>query len=65
MTPYLYAAKKAALDEKGLSLLVNRTLGKRLNKTFQVSDWEKRPLSHQQIEYAGTSYPTFYTEDTS
>ncbi|XP_057317369.1 exonuclease mut-7 homolog isoform X2 [Hydractinia symbiolongicarpus] len=52
VAPYLYAAKKAALDEKGLSLLVNRTLGKRLNKTFQVSDWEKRPLSHQQIEYA-------------
>lgn len=51
--PYLYPARKAALAEKGLSLLVNRTLGKKLDKTFQVSDWERRPLSGQQLRYAG------------
>lgn len=51
--PYLYPARKAALAEKGLSLLVNKTLGKRLDKTFQVSDWERRPLEKQQLHYAG------------
>jgi len=50
--PYLYPARKAALAEKGLSLLVNKTLGKRLDKTFQVSDWERRPLEKQQLHYA-------------
>ena len=48
--PLLYPA--TALSEKGLSLLVERTLGRRLNKTFQVSDWERRPLSHEQLHYA-------------
>ena len=50
--PYLYPAQKAALMERGLSLLVNKTLGKRLNKTFQVSDWERRPLNEEQLHYA-------------
>ena len=50
--PYLYPAKSAALIQRGLSLLVNKTLGRRLNKTFQVSDWERRPLNPEQLHYA-------------
>ena len=50
--PYLYPARSSALMEKGLSLLVNKTLGRRLNKTFQVSDWERRPLYAEQLHYA-------------
>ena len=34
-------------------MLVNRTLGKSLDKTFQVSDWERRPLRTEQLHYAG------------
>ena len=47
--------RKTALVNKGLSFLISRTLGKRLDKTFQLSDWEKRPLSEGQMQYAGTS----------
>ena len=38
---------------KGLSLLVQKELGKPLNKLEQLSDWEKRPLSPEQVRYAG------------
>ncbi|XP_069465883.1 exonuclease mut-7 homolog isoform X2 [Ambystoma mexicanum] len=38
--------------EKGLSLLVQHVLGKPLDKTQQLSDWEKRPLREEQIVYA-------------
>ncbi|XP_069097516.1 exonuclease mut-7 homolog isoform X2 [Pleurodeles waltl] len=38
--------------EKGLSLLVQHVLGKPLDKTQQLSDWEKRPLREEQILYA-------------
>ncbi|XP_078406608.1 exonuclease mut-7 homolog isoform X2 [Cetorhinus maximus] len=38
--------------EKGLSLLVQCVLGKPLDKTEQLSNWEKRPLRLQQILYA-------------
>ena len=41
------------LSEKGLSLLVQQCLGLPLDKTYQLSDWEQRPLLTQQIEYAG------------
>ena len=50
--PHLYPAKSKALMERGLSHLVNKTLGRRLNKTFQVSDWERRPLNADQLHYA-------------
>lgn len=38
----------------GLSWLVERYLGKPLDKSQQLSNWERRPLHHQQIKYAGT-----------
>uniref|UniRef100_A0A8C8RHW1 Exonuclease 3'-5' domain containing 3 n=1 Tax=Pelusios castaneus TaxID=367368 RepID=A0A8C8RHW1_9SAUR len=40
--------------ERGLSLLVQYVLGKPLDKTEQLSNWEKRPLREEQILYAAS-----------
>ena len=42
-------------SERGLSLLVQQCLGLPLDKTYQLSDWEQRPLLAKQVEYAGTT----------
>ncbi|XP_064395233.1 exonuclease mut-7 homolog [Halichondria panicea] len=36
----------------GLALLVEKCVGKPLDKSQQLSDWEKRPLTPEQITYA-------------
>ncbi|XP_061459965.1 exonuclease mut-7 homolog isoform X2 [Rhineura floridana] len=47
-------ARRGCLPEKGLSLLVQDILGKPLDKTEQLSNWEKRPLREEQILYAAS-----------
>lgn len=37
----------------GLAVLVEKCFGKPLDKSQQLSDWEKRPLTSEQITYAG------------
>ena len=39
---------------KGLSSVCSSLLGKPLNKRFQLTDWQKRPLSEDQIVYAAS-----------
>ena len=39
-------------QEKGLAGLVDIYLGKPLDKRDQISNWEKRPLSQNQVLYA-------------
>ena len=38
---------------KGLGLLVQQCFGKPLDKSQQLSDWERRPLKPEQVYYAG------------
>ena len=42
-----------SVRRRGLSALVMRYLGKPLDKSQQLSDWEKRPLRVEQVKYAG------------
>jgi len=46
------AARRLGMRELGLSALVERHFGVRLSKSFQRSDWGRRPLSREQIAYA-------------
>ena len=50
-------------EEKGLSELVRQCMGRPLNKSEQMSNWERRPLRVEQIQYAGTE--TFILLDYS
>merc|ERR1712224_447861 len=38
--------------QPGLQRVVRHCLGARLDKRMQTSDWDRRPLSVEQIEYA-------------
>ncbi|NWI43474.1 MUT7 Exonuclease, partial [Picathartes gymnocephalus] len=49
-----YKQRGVRQPEKGLSLLVQHVLGKPLDKTEQLSNWEKRPLREEQILYAAS-----------
>ena len=42
-------------EERGLSKLAFICLGQPLDKMYQISDWEQRPLSEDQLIYAGNS----------
>ena len=46
-------ARACIEEERGLSELVFLCLGLPLDKTYQISDWERRPLSEEQLVYAG------------
>lgn len=46
------AGENARDATSSLSRLVDQFIGKPLNKQEQCSDWSKRPLSHEQLEYA-------------
>ncbi|KAL9988623.1 hypothetical protein ACROYT_G003089 [Oculina patagonica] len=49
----LSARERACIEEeRGLSELVFLCLGLPLDKTYQISDWERRPLSDEQLIYA-------------
>ncbi len=50
---------KGAKKPGGLALLVEKCFGKPLDKSQQLSDWEKRPLTHEQIIYAGIQIVTY------
>ena len=39
---------------RGLSAVSSEVLGKSLDKRFQMSDWQRRPLSEDQVDYAAT-----------
>lgn len=45
-------SNKKARDSVSLSKLVNTYLGRPLDKSLQMSDWSRRPLSHGQLQYA-------------
>ena len=55
-TPLSSPVSKTSLTgstPSGLSLLVKECLGKPLDKTLQMSDWDRRPLLTEQVKYAG------------
>ena len=43
------------MRREGLTKLVKECFNKSLDNSQQLSDWEKRPLTAEQITYAGTS----------
>ncbi|XP_065784063.1 exonuclease mut-7 homolog isoform X3 [Muntiacus reevesi] len=45
-------AVDGATGPRGLSLLVQQVLGKPLDKTQQLSNWDRRPLGEEQLVYA-------------
>ena len=50
------AKTELAIKEKGLSELVRMCFGKPLNKSEQISNWEKRPFRKTQLTYVGMQF---------
>jgi ribonuclease D len=48
----MVAARRLGRSGLGLSVLVEAQFGARLSKSFQRSDWGRRPLSAEQLRYA-------------
>ena len=55
----------ASSGPRGLGLLVKECFGKPLDKSQQLSDWERRPLKREQIYYAGTLLFTLGNSNSS
>lgn len=55
----LPATGEKVKSERGLSEMVRCYLGRPLDKSQQMSDWERRPLREAQILYAGQSVGHF------
>ena len=51
--PSSFSSGDPSVKRRGLSALVMKYLGKPLDKSQQLSDWEKRPLRVEQVKYAG------------
>jgi len=45
--------QSASSGPRGLGLLVKECFGRPLDKSQQLSDWERRPLKREQVYYAG------------
>ncbi|KAF9947719.1 Exonuclease mut-7 [Mortierella alpina] len=60
---FIPAVQGMQLTPGGLSGLLNRICGVKLDKTQQCSNWEQRPLTEKQCEYAGNAHTSQHRKD--